>query len=75
MEKIKTFVNRLNKIGINVKVIGNLPWIYVIEINGKAVTEKFQANHGFTIAFLNMDNDVVFFDTMTPNRNMDARIS
>ena len=51
-KKIKIFVNRLKKLGIEVKLAGNYPWIYLDKINGKAVTEKFQANHGFTIAFL-----------------------
>ena len=51
MNKITNFVERLQKIGINVKLAGNFPWIYLTEINGKRVTEKFQSDHGFTIAF------------------------
>jgi len=47
-----TFVNRMKKLNINIKLVGNYPWIYIDEINGKKVTEKFQGNHRFTIAFL-----------------------
>lgn len=52
MYKIETLIRRLKKIGINIKLFGNYPWIYIDEINDKKVIEKFQANHGFTIAFL-----------------------
>lgn len=51
MNQLSIFVNRLKKLGIDIKLISNYPWIYVDEINGKHVVEKFQGNHGFTIAF------------------------
>ena len=51
-DKLKVFVDRMQKININIKLVGNYPWIYIDEINGKRVTEKFEGNHGFTIAFL-----------------------
>ena len=50
-DKITIFIGRLEKIGIVVKLVGNYPWIYIEHINGKRVTETFQANHGFTLAF------------------------
>ena len=50
-DKITVFIGRLDKIGIEVKLSGNYPWIYIERINGKSVTETFQANHGFTVAF------------------------
>jgi len=56
-DKIKVFVERLKKIGIEVKLIGNYPWVYINEINGVRVTEKFAGNHGFTIIFLPVRND------------------
>ena len=56
-DKLTTFVDRLQKIGINVKLTGNYPWIYLSEINGKRVTETFLANHGFTISFMPIKND------------------
>jgi hypothetical protein len=51
MDKITVFVERLQKLDIEVKLGGNYPWIYIDYINGKRVTEKFQGNHGFTLAF------------------------
>ena len=56
-DKLKVFVDRLNKIGIEVKLSGNFPWIYINEICGIRVTEKFEANHGFTVMFLPGRND------------------
>ena len=50
--KLEIFVNRLSKIGIDIILAANIPWIYIIKINGKPVTEVFQGNHGFTVAFL-----------------------
>ncbi len=55
--KLDVFVERLKKIGIDIKLSGNFPWIYIQEINGKRVTETFQANHGFTVMFLPGRND------------------
>ena len=57
MKKIDIFVKRLEKIGITVTLIGNYPWIYINQINGQIVTEKFEGNHGFTIAFLSKDTE------------------
>ena len=51
-DKIKVFVDRLKKIGIEVKLVGNFPWVYIDEICGKKVTETFEGNHGFTLIFL-----------------------
>lgn len=51
MDKLKILIDRLKKIGIDIKVGGNYPWIYLDSINGKRVVEKYQADYGFTIAF------------------------
>ena len=51
MEKLTVFVNRMKKLGIEVTLVSNFPWIYLDTINDKKVIEKFQGNHGFTIAF------------------------
>jgi len=56
-DKINVFVERLKKIGIDVKLSGNYPWVYITEICGKRVTEKFDGNHGFTIIFLPVRSD------------------
>jgi hypothetical protein len=57
LDKLTVFVNRMKLIGIDVKLAGNYPWIYIHEINGVRVTEKFEAEHGFTIAFLPVRTD------------------
>jgi hypothetical protein len=56
-DKLGVFVERLKKIGIDVKLSGNFPWVYISEINGKRVKERFEANHGFTVMFLPGRND------------------
>lgn len=63
-DKIVTFINRMKKIGIEVTLFGNYPWIYIDTINGKKVTERFEGNHGFTIAFLpaRKDRELDFTD-------------
>lgn len=48
---LQNLIRRLDKIGISLELIGNAPWIYLRSINGKAVTEHFLGNHGFTIAW------------------------
>ena len=54
MDKLTIFKNRPSKIGIEVEIQSNIPWLYLSKINGKRVTEKYQANHGFTVAFNGM---------------------
>ena len=51
-DKIKVFVERLKKIGIEVKLVGNYPWVYIDEICGIKVKEKFEGDWGFTLIFL-----------------------
>lgn len=52
MTTISSFINRLKKIGINVELIGNYPWVYLDKINGVKVEGNFMANHGFTVFFV-----------------------
>ena len=59
MEKIEIFINRLKRIGIDIEIWSNYPWIYLAVINGKRVIEKTDdSNHGFNIAFLPIKRDV-----------------
>ena len=46
------FRRRMTKLGIELELVGNYPWVYIEKINGKRVTEKFCGNHGFTLCFL-----------------------
>lgn len=50
---INRLVPRLKKIGIEVQLFGNYPWIYLDSINGNRIKKKdyYLGNHGFTIAF------------------------
>lgn len=52
MNKLEIFKKRLQKLGIEINLVGNFPWIYIDTINNIKVKELFYANHGFTIAFL-----------------------
>lgn len=53
MNEITVFVERLKKIGIEIKLVGNYPWIYLDEVNGNKIKREdyFNANHGYTIAW------------------------
>jgi len=53
MNNLLTFKKRMLKIGINIELTANVPWIYIDSINGKRVKEQFLAEHGFTIMFMN----------------------
>lgn len=52
MDKLTILHDRLKKLGIQITMLGNYPWIYLDTVNGRKVKEKFHANHGFTLAFL-----------------------
>ena len=52
MDELTTFIDRLKRIGIELEISMNYPWLYINSINGKPVKEKFMAKHGFTIAFM-----------------------
>jgi len=64
MDKLTIFVDRLKRIGVKLLLTGNYPWVYIDKINGKKVTEKFQANHGFCVAYLPIrkNQDIHFTD-------------
>lgn len=51
MTTIPSFINRLKKIGIEVELFGNYPWVYLDTVNGKKVEAKLHSDHHFTIFF------------------------
>jgi len=53
LEKLHTFRNRMEKLGIELEMWSNYPWIYIHSVNGNVVKPKdyFHADHGFTIGF------------------------
>lgn len=56
MNVLDILIERLNKIGVDIKLAGNYPWIYLETVNGNRIKEDdyYLANHGFTIAFMPM---------------------
>lgn len=57
-DELKPLINRLEKIGITIKVSGNIPWIYLDSVNGNKIQpEDFSANHGYTIAWISVRKD------------------
>ena len=52
VNKLDILINRMSKIGIELKLSMNYPWIYLDYVNGTRVTERFMSKHGFTIAFM-----------------------
>jgi len=56
---LKTFIERMKKLNIDITMGSNYPWIYIHTINGKRIKEDdfFCGNHGFTIAFTPIRND------------------
>lgn len=60
MEQLEILKKRLYKIGIEVEFVVNFPWIYLYKINGQLVKERYEAEHGFTIAFLPVRRDQTF---------------
>lgn len=54
---IKSFVEKLKNIGIDVELVGNYPWVYLDKVNGKKVNGRFQANHGFTAFYIGVKMD------------------
>jgi len=54
------FVERMKKLGIEIELVGNIPWVYIEKINGKQIQEEdyFLGNHGFTIAFYPVRRDL-----------------
>ena len=59
---VSKFVERLKAIGINVELHGNYPWVYLAKVNDILVTERFQANHGFTAFILRRDGSFTWSD-------------
>lgn len=49
MNIIKKFIERLKKIGIEVELTSNVPWVYLESVNGNKVKEKQFSDHKFTI--------------------------
>ena len=64
MDNLERFINRISKLGIEIELDANIPWVYVKTINNKKVTEKSKSEYGFVIGYLPIRNneDFVFSD-------------
>jgi len=63
--KLDIFKKRMKKLGIDIELMGNVPWIYIHKINGIRIRSEdfFEGNHGFTIGFLPVRADQEFHFT------------
>jgi len=58
MNVLTILKNRLEKIGIEITLVGNIPWIYLESVNGNRVKyEDYNSNHGYTIAWYPLRED------------------
>lgn len=52
MDEIQILINRMKRIGIELELSANVPWIYLEKVNGNKIKpEDYSANHGYTIAW------------------------
>ena len=53
LSKLKVFRERMKKLGIELEMWSNYPWIYISKINGNVIKQEdyFHGNHGFTVGF------------------------
>lgn len=60
-DQISIFVRRMKRIGIELQLIGNYPWIYLDSVNGNRIKKEdyYLANHGFTIGWSGIKIDSV----------------
>jgi hypothetical protein len=67
MNEVDVFIRRMKRIGIELELVGNTPWIYLNKVNGNKVRpEDYNANHGYTIAWypvrldqgIHLDSDI-----------------
>ncbi len=50
---LTVFTRRMKKLGIEVKFVGNVPWVYISEICGKKVKEKKDSEWGYVVGYRN----------------------
>ena len=55
--KVSRLVQRLEKLNINIELMGNFPWVYIIKINNTPVTKVYYSEHNFTIILLEIRNN------------------
>jgi hypothetical protein len=46
-----TLISRLKKLGIEITMWSNYPWLYLMTVNSKKVEETYMSEHCFTMGF------------------------
>lgn len=68
LEKLAILKKRMEKLGIKIEFVGNIPWIYIDKINGTKIDrcDYFHGDHGFTVGFYPVKiGDVFEFSDIT----------
>jgi len=62
LTKLDIFRKRMLKLGIELQMSSNYPWIYIDSVNGNRIKREdyFEGNHEFTIGFHPIRQDQVF---------------
>lgn len=63
MDEITKLVQRLERVEVKIELAGNLPWVYLVSINGKPVTEKLNSEHGYTICYVTNSGEISWTNT------------
>lgn len=48
--KLGIFRDRLKKVGVEIELVSNFPWVYLERVNGHPIKEKNLSDHGYQIA-------------------------
>jgi hypothetical protein len=63
MNQLEKLRKRLKRIGIEIELVGNIPWIYLRSVNGNKISkEDWTDNHGYTIAFYNWEIEMPYLE-------------
>lgn len=50
--RLETFIKRMDKLGVKIKITSNYPWVYITSINGTVVYDKYQSEWGFVLCYM-----------------------
>ena len=62
MKELDIFYNRLKRIGIRIEVDFNLPWIYLLSVNGHVFKDKNGSEYGFCLAYFTANGVLKYSD-------------
>jgi hypothetical protein len=67
MNEVDVFIRRMKRIGLELELVGNVPYIYLNRVNGNKVQfEDYNVEHGYVIAWcpvrldqrIHLDSDI-----------------